>query len=163
MPLSKLRKGETLTAKHIMVTKLVTLKESQGVYEAIELLRSQRISGAPVVGDDNRLLGILSELDCIRAMVHALYDRLPSVEVKHAMTTSPKTVSPNADVLTVANIFLKSRFRRVPVVENDILLGQISRRDVLYAISQAIAQTPQHESTVLYLSALEDHPASPLD
>ena len=50
------------------------------------------------------------------------------------MSTDVQTVNPDTDILQVAKIFLESKFRRLPVVENGRLVGQISRRDVLRAI-----------------------------
>ena len=120
--------------KNYMTTQLITLKKEMDVYFAIGLLLKNKISGAPVIDDDNNLLGILSERDCLRIFANDSFYDMPGGSVNNFMTKAVSTVKPNNDLFSVAAIFLKNNFRRIPVVENSKLVGQISRRDVLYAI-----------------------------
>lgn len=50
------------------------------------------------------------------------------------MTTEVETISPDMDLYYAAGLFLKRNYRRFPVVEDSVLVGQISRRDILRAI-----------------------------
>ena len=117
-----------------MITRLITLREDMDVYFAIGLLLKNNISGAPVINDENNLCGILSEKDCLRIFANGSFYDLPGGPVSHFMTKEVSTVEPSTDLYSVADKFLKHNFRRIPVVEGNKLVGQISRRDVLRAI-----------------------------
>ena len=117
-----------------MITRLITLREDMDVYFAIGLLLKNNISGAPVINDENNLCGILSEKDCLRVFANGSFYDLPGGPVSHFMTKVVSTVEPSTDLYSVADKFLKHNFRRIPVVEGNKLVGQISRRDVLRAI-----------------------------
>ena len=130
------------TVDNYMTTKLVTLNKDMNVYFAIGLLLNNKISGAPVIDEDNKLIGVLSEKDCLRIFADNSYLDVTFTKtimqgrgtVEQFMTTSIFTVNSGDDLFTVANIFLKNNFRRLPVMDGEIIVGQISRRDVLKAI-----------------------------
>ena len=117
-----------------MTTDLITLKDEMDVYFAIGLLLKNNISGAPVIDKNNNLSGILSEKDCLRVFANGSFHNMPGGEVSRFMTKAVATVKPNTDLFSVADIFLKHNYRRMPVIKGKKLVGQISRRDVLRAI-----------------------------
>ena len=84
-----------------------------------------------------------------------------STQVGAYMDTSAPTVSEDTDLLRIAQIFRKTSARRVPVVQDGQLTGQISRRDLLYAINDLIAHSPKRENPLLYLSSM-DHADPPI-
>ena len=122
------------------------------VYFAIGLLLKNRISGAPVIDDDNNLLGILSEKDCLRIFANGSFYDMPGGPVSKFMTEMVSTVKPNSDLFSVADIFLKHNFRRMPVVEGKKLVGQISRRDVLKAIQDSTSYKVDNKAINSYLT-----------
>ena len=120
------------SVKDCMTAKLVTLSPEMGIEEAIGLLLKNHISGAPVVDHDKKLVGVLSEKDCLRIFANSAYNVQPGAVVEKYMSKEPKTISAEADIFTAAEVFLKNPFRRLPIVDDDgVLIGQISRRDVL--------------------------------
>ena len=123
--------------KNYMITRLITLTRDMDVYFAIGLLLKNKISGAPVIDDDNNLVGILSEKDCLRIFANGSFYDMPGGPVSKFMTDVVLTVKPNSDLFSVADVFLQNNFRRMPVVEGKKLVGQISRRDVLRAIQDS--------------------------
>ena len=125
------------SVKDYMATELVTVQPETSAYEAILLLLKHQISGMPVVGDRGELVGILSERDCLKTLVHAQYHDLPTAKVGDLMTTTIRTISPDMNILEVAELFLDNSFRRLPVLDEGRLVGQISRWDVLRAIREA--------------------------
>ncbi len=128
-----------LTARDIMTTRLVTLSEDLPIEKAIKLLLKNAISGAPVVDDEGRLTGILSELDCLRMLSSDEFlgdDQEEGGLVAHFMSKSPKTIEADLGVYRIAHLFLTQAIRRLPVVEEGRLLGQVSRRDVLKAVDE---------------------------
>ncbi len=125
-----------------MATRLVTLQKDMNVYFAIGILLKNNISGAPVVDKKNNLLGILSEKDCLRIFTSKSIKNMSLKDtidlgrgtVEQYMTLSVSTIDQDMDLFTVAEIFIKNHFRRMPVLNGNKLVGQISRRDVLKAI-----------------------------
>ncbi len=123
-----------IRAKDFMVTRPVTLAPSDDVIEAIGLLLKHRISGAPVLDDSGKFLGVLSERYSMRVLINAAYDQLPTSNVGPFMNTDfGRVISESASLLEVADVFLKDYYRRLVVLRDGKLQGQISRRDVLRA------------------------------
>ncbi len=122
-------------AKDFMIKDVITFHPDTDVYEAIHILLERKISGTPIVQDD-KIVGVLSEKDCLRILANGKFHELPGGSVSNYMSTPVHTIHPDADIFAVADIFLKNHFRRVPVVKDGKLVGQISRRDILRAIQE---------------------------
>jgi CBS domain-containing protein len=104
------------------------------VLDAVHSLVKNRIAGAPVVDDAGNLLGMLSELDCMKIALHAGYHGDWGGPVSDYMSDGVETVDADMSIIDLAQVFIDSRYRRFPVMENNRLVGQISRRDVLRAL-----------------------------
>lgn len=115
--------------------KLVKLAPTTEVMSAINQLVKHHISGAPVVDADGHLVGMLSEMDCMQVGLIAAEDTCVAGPVSQFMKSSVVSVSPDDSLTQLAQLFLTKNFRRYPVIENGHLVGQISRSDVLKAIS----------------------------
>lgn len=126
-----------LTAQDIMTDNVMTIGPNATVQEAIEILLEQRISGLPVVDNNGKLIGIVTEF----ALLATAYDLSVRQEkvMKH-MTTDLITVAPSDPIRKVADLCIMHRVRRVPVVENGRLVGLIARCDVLRGIYEATLQ-----------------------
>jgi len=122
--------------RDFMAKDLITFSPDMDVYKAIDIMVSKKISGASVIDENQKMVGILSEKDCLRILAHDAYHNLPGGTVADYMSEIVMTVHPNTDIFSAAVIFLQNHYRRLPVVENDKLVGQISRRDVLKAIQK---------------------------
>ena len=127
------------TAADIMQRKLVTLAPQTPIFDAVRLLLKNKISGAPVLGEDGTLVGICSELDCLRVLAAGEFysdDHREEGCVADYMSTDFHTVAPHEDIYSLAQYFLTHAVRRLPVMEDGKLVGQLSRRDVLRAIEE---------------------------
>lgn len=123
------------TAADIMTRKLIILSPKTDIYEAIHILVKKGISGAPVVDEDGKLMGMLSEYDCLKVMTSGAFEGLPEGKVADYMTCPVTTIKPEASIFDVVTTFIRNPIRRLPVMDGKgQLLGQISRRDVLVAI-----------------------------
>jgi CBS domain-containing protein len=149
-------------ARDIMVTRLVTLSPGMDVYDAIGLLLKHKISGAPVVDADGRYLGVFSEKCCMSVLVKAAYDSMPTSQIDPFIDTEAHTTSEETDLLSLAQIFLNTDSRRLPVLRSGKLVGQISRRDVLKAAHKMLAVAPGKKSDLLYLSSIFDRNDAPI-
>lgn len=118
-----------------MTRDLVTFRPDQKIIEVVEILIKHRISGGPVVNENNELVGIISEGDCLKHISESRYYNMPSEkdEVGERMMTDVDTLDGNMNVFDAASIFLESKHRRFPILENGKLVGQISQKDVLKA------------------------------
>lgn len=125
---------KSVLVKDYMTRSLVTFKPDMDVLDAVSLLVKHRIAGAPVVDDESNLIGMLSELDCLKIALHAGYHGDWGGPVSDYMTAGVKTVDAEMSIVDLAQVFLDTRFRRFPVMQRNRLVGQISRRDVLRAL-----------------------------
>jgi CBS domain-containing protein len=122
--------------KDYMTGKLLTFSPDTDVLDAIHELVRHGISGAPVTSSRGDLVGMLSELDCMKIALHAGYHGDWGGPVSEYMTTDTETVEADMSIIDLAQLFLDSTFRRYPVVKDHRLIGQISRRDVLRALGE---------------------------
>ena len=139
-------KKQTQLAKHFMATRLVTLTPEMDVFDAIGYLLKHRISGAPVIGPDQTLIGIFSEKTSMQVLVDSAYDQLPTSRVGAFVNTDLQRVIPDdIDLLAVMQMFIDTPYRRLPVLRDGRLVGQVSRRDALRAQNQVARYLKPHE------------------
>ena len=130
-----------------MARDLITFKRDTDINEVIDTLLEKKISGAPVLNDNNEIIGLIDDKDCLNVLVDSVYHNLPTGKsiVDNYMTDMYKTISIDSDIIDVANEFLKSSFKRFLIVNhNGKLMGQISRGDILKAI-QSVNRTNWHD------------------
>ena len=129
----------TLKSAHVkdyMSGRLVTFGPDTDVLDAIHQLLQHGIAGAPVVDDHGNIVGMLSELDCLKVALTAGYHGEMGGPVAEFMSTDAVTVDAEMGIIDLAQQFLDSGFRRYPVVIDNRLVGQISRHDVLRALGE---------------------------
>ena len=113
---------------------VATLRPEMEILDAIGFLLEKRITGAPVVDESGRLVGILTEKDCLKLVAAGVEGKLPRGTVATFMTANPETIPAKMDVYFAAGLFLKRDFRRFPVVEDGKVVGTITRFDILRVI-----------------------------
>ncbi|WP_108803273.1 CBS domain-containing protein [Aquimarina sp. Aq107] len=125
-----------------MTRNLITFSPKQSVMEVMETLIKNKISGGPVVNEQNELLGIISEGDCIKQLNESRYYNMPidDANVERFMAKNVDTIDGNISIFDAANKFLESKRRRFPILENGKLVGQISQKDVMKAALQMKGQ-----------------------
>ncbi len=125
---------KSVKVRDYMTLDLVTFKADMDLFRAIDTLLVNRISGAPVVDDEGHLLGLLSESDCLQGILSGSYHEEAGGSVSSVMTVVVETIDADADIIKAAEHFIHKGRRRLPVMDEGLLVGQISRRDVLRAI-----------------------------
>ncbi|NRQ14739.1 CBS domain-containing protein [Ensifer sesbaniae] len=143
-----------MRVKDVMTTSVVKLSPDNSVRQAARIMLDNHVSGLPVVDDEGRLVGLISEGDLIRRtelgggvpMVDATiaadaranaYVRRSSWRVGDAMTVDPVTIDEGASVARVAAVMQERGIKRIPVLRNGILVGIVSRADLLQAVLSA--------------------------
>lgn len=120
----------------------ITISIDHRLADAVNLLAQKRIGALPVLSSSGTLQGILSERDIIRALAHnpdALSDR-----VAQHMTQRVITCSPDFSVADVMSIMTQGRFRHLPIVDGQGLIGIISIGDVVKAHIDEIVEDNKH-------------------
>ncbi len=127
--------SELIKVSDYMTRNLITFRQDQSVLEVMDILIKHKISGGPVVNEDNELVGIISEGDCIKQISESRYYNQPveNINVSAHMIKNVETIDGDLNIFDAAEKFLSSRRRRFPIVEDGKLVGQISQKDVLKA------------------------------
>ena len=122
--------------RDFMSTNLIVVEMDTDIFAALSLLLDHKISGAPVVKhieDDKALMGILTEKDCMSIIANGAFYDLPGGKVSDYMSEVVVTIGPTVDLFAAADKFIQSHYRRIPVINEGLLVGIIARRDVLYS------------------------------
>jgi CBS domain-containing protein len=127
------------TLAEIVKPNFITVAPEDTLGEVAERMTRQN-TGAVVVKDFGKLIGILTERDMLRAMAARVHTS--DARVRQWMTSDPVTASPDLDLDEAAQIMLDNGFRHLPVVDGTNVLGVVSLRRVLGGRRQP---APEHE------------------
>lgn len=122
-----------------MTKKLITFRKDTDINEVIQSLLENRISGAPVLDEAGEVVGLVDDKDCLNVLFGNMYNQRPTgpATVANYMSNVMRTISVDDNILDVAYIFSTSPYKRLLVKDNNNkLVGQISRRDILRAIKE---------------------------
>ena len=116
----------------------LTINVEANLVKAIEIIVEYKLTGLTVTDDEGRPVGILSELDCMQAILTAVYnDGDPEhALVKDAMCKELNVCRPSDSIVEVTRDMLSTRQRRRPVIEDGKLVGQVSSSNVLWALME---------------------------
>ncbi|HSG91887.1 MAG TPA: CBS domain-containing protein [Pseudomonadales bacterium] len=127
----------TRVSDHMLVKPVLVTPETD-LFEAIHQILVNRISGLTVVDDQRRPVGVLSELDCLKAILTGTYYQMVGGRVSDYMTKGViDVISPDDDILSVAQSMIDKKRRRRPVVNAEgVLVGQVTCRQLLRALKE---------------------------
>jgi CBS domain-containing protein len=123
--------------RHHMIKRPVLVTPDSDLFDAIHQILVHKISGVTVVDDHRRPVGMLSELDCLRAILSSSYHQedIGRIKVGEHMTANLETVGPDEQIVDVALSMLDHKHRRRPVVDSrGDLLGQLTCRQLLKGV-----------------------------
>lgn len=152
-----------LKVRDVMTTQVVTLRGTDTVKQATVKLAIDSVSGAPVVDDDHKLVGMFSETDILELVLryqaklnlenHSLYiltvpmdediqdedlrrasKEISETLVQDLMTRTVLTTTPDANIIDVVRGMIDKDVNRIPVLEKGVLVGIISREDIIFSI-----------------------------
>ncbi|KMV29208.1 CBS domain-containing protein [Photobacterium swingsii] len=135
---------ESLKVKDYMNMRPVTFDPSQSLSAALDKLLTAKQIGGPVVDANRQVVGFLSEQDMIQKLIKVGYHCQDTHTVGECMREDVLTVSPDSSIIELADTMSGQKPKIYPVVENGQLVGVITRRDVLTAISNQIGACFQH-------------------
>lgn len=136
---------ESIKVKDYMNKRPVTFKVSMSLSTAMDKMLNSHQTGGPVVDENNHVVGFLSEQDLIHKLLRVAYSCQDSDNVADCMRADVKTVTADNSVIKLAEDMQPTKPKVYPVVdENSRLIGVISRRDILRAISTQIIDCFHH-------------------
>lgn len=126
------------TVNDCMRRQPLTIRPEANLVEAVELIVEHRLTGLTVTDEGGQVQGVLSEIDCLRGILASIYnDGDPEhALVSEVMTRTVNDCSASDSIVEVAQAMLDTRQRRRPVVEDGRLVGQVSCRNILWALME---------------------------
>ena len=162
------------TVKDVMSTHVIAVRRTAQYKEMAAMLHSQRLSAFPVIDDDNKVIGVVSETDLLtkealegsmpRTLEGMARQRVRSqvngITVADLMSTPAVTISPNETVTEAARLMYNRRVKRLPVVSDDgTLIGIVTRSDVLTVYGRPDPEIQGEISEDLILGTFRCDPA----
>ncbi len=123
---------------HCMHHKPLTVRPDANLVEAIEIITEYKLTGLTVTDEGGGVVGILSELDCIKGVLTAIYNEGDPEHalVRDVMCSDITSCQPGDSIVEVAQSMLDSRQRRRPVIDGGKLVGQVSSSNILWALME---------------------------
>ena len=125
-----------------MLKNPVTARPELTVYEAALRILEHKVSGLVVVDERKALMGMLSELDCLRIILSGVYndEDFGAAVVGDVMTREIEVQHPHDDIVNVATSMLDHKHRRRPVVQDGLLVGQVTCRQILKVVTEGLKE-----------------------
>lgn len=120
---------------HMNGTKLA-FPADMDVLRAIHQLIDFKLSGAPVIDHHGNLIGFLSEKDCMKVALNAAYQAEAAGRVDEYMHPNVETIDYDASIIEVAQKFLTTTYKCLPVIKDNRLVGSITRQNILKALQK---------------------------
>jgi CBS domain-containing protein len=116
----------------------LTINQDANILQAVELIVEYKLTGLTVTDDKGGVVGILSEIECLEAILDSIYNDGDAEHylVKEVMKTNVNSCAPGDGIVEVAQDMLRTRQRRRPVIEDGKLIGQVSSSNVLWALME---------------------------
>ncbi len=121
--------------KTIMTKKVLSVQKNTPIYEALNQLTKAQVSGLPVLDNQMKVVGILSEKDVLKILIDKKFDVKNTVD--EYMTREVISFTEEDDAIDICKFFLNSHIRRVPIVKDGKLVGIVSRHDIVNLILEA--------------------------
>jgi len=120
------------------------VRAGDDLYEVVRMLITESVTGAPVVDESGRVVGMLTEGDCLRLLSKGSGGDVPRGTVREFMSESNVTVSPEMDIYYAAGLFNgKPERRRFAVVDgDDKLVAVVTRKDILKLVHRELMRSP---------------------
>lgn len=129
---------QSLKVKDYMNPHVVTFEPNMSLTVALDKVTHSRFLGGPVIDEHTHVVGFLSEQDLLDQLVNIGYHCQDSHVVADCMYKEVLSVSSNTSILELADLMKSGKPKVYPVIDNGVLVGIISRREVLEALKTAI-------------------------
>jgi len=127
---------QSVDLRDYMITNPIKVKEDANLLDTMKIIIDNKVSGVCVINENKNLVGVLSEMDCLAAILKANYNDVGVGLVSEYMTKDVVVAHPSDGIINVAQDMLLKNQRRRPIVENGKLVGQVSCRQLLAAVKK---------------------------
>lgn len=139
---------QSIQMKDFMSIDPVILSTDTPLYEAVHVMLENKITGATVLDEERRVVGVVSEVDLLKALEQISYYNEGDGKVGDYMTTEVEVIDGNMNIFDVANKLLELKIRRLPVVDHGKFVGQISCRSILQAMKDSMCTHEKSEDDI---------------
>jgi CBS domain-containing protein len=156
-----------MNAGDIMTPKVVSVAPDASILEAMQLMLANRISGLPVITENGKLVGIVTEGDFLRraetgtqhrrsrwlelfmgaGKLAQEYVQTHGRKVSDVMTPDPVTASEDTPLDVVVGLLEERRIKRLPVVRSGVVVGIVSRANLLHALASLARERPNEDQS----------------
>lgn len=135
--------NKNILVSDIMKRNLVVFSPNDSIFDVMKKFVKYKISGGPVLNKNGKIVGVISEADCMKEISDSRYFNMPILDkrVKNFMEKNVDTIKSSTSIFDAASMFHTTSRRRFPVTENQKLVGQISRKDIVIAAINMQSQT----------------------
>lgn len=135
--------NKNILVSDIMKRNLVVFSPNDSIFDVMKKFVKYKISGGPVLNKNGKIVGVISEADCMKEISDSRYFNMPILDkrVKNFMEKNVDTIKSSTSIFDAASMFHTTSRRRFPVIENQKLVGQISRKDIVIAAINMQSQT----------------------
>ncbi|MDX1636075.1 MAG: CBS domain-containing protein [Marinobacter sp.] len=136
----------SLKASDVLSNHIEPIRCGTALTRVVKTLLANHVSGLPVVDDHRRVVGFVSEQDCIHALLVSNYHHEGDPIVDDVMVREPVTISPEMGLVDLAQNLGHGKPKVYPVVENDRLVGIVTRTAILAELARTGAgvELPKH-------------------
>ncbi|MCC9624528.1 CBS domain-containing protein [Thalassospira sp. MA62] len=118
---------------------IATLNPADSVMDAVSVMSDRTIGAVIIVDDDARLAGIFTERDLVNRVVAKGLDP-KTVPLSKVMTAQPDTLGPEDTALNALDLMSAHRYRHLPVVDGDKVIGMVSIRDLFNVVKAQLEE-----------------------
>ncbi|MEQ8287830.1 CBS domain-containing protein [Thalassospira sp.] len=128
---------------------IATLNPADSVMDAVNLMSERKIGAVIIVDDNAKLAGIFTERDLVNRVVAKGLDAA-TVPLSQVMTSDPDTLGPNDTAMSALNLMSARRYRHLPVVDGDKVIGMVSIRDLFNAVKAQLEEDVREREKFIF-------------
>ena len=115
----------------LLTREIISINENDTIYDAIKLLSKNKIGALPVINNQKKLCGIVSERDIIHAISENKEINLSLSHINSIMTSKVITCNKDTQSNVLMKIMTTNKIRHIPILEKNLLIGIVSIGDVV--------------------------------
>ena len=132
----------SIIVKDYMDTNPLAIKHTTNIHNVVEVLLKRGVSGAPVIDADKKVIGFVSEQDCLKEILNEAFFCEDPIMVTDVMHKEVLSVTPDTGIIELAQTLLSTKPKIYPVIATDgKLLGTITRSHILTALLENTKET----------------------
>ena len=130
--------NENILISMLLKRDIISINENKTVFDAIKIISQNKIGALPVINNQMKLSGIISERDIIYKLSENSEIDFSNIEIKSIMTNKVITCNKNTQSDVLMTIMTNNKIRHIPIVEKNSLIGIVSIGDVVKRLLEKI-------------------------